>query len=182
MLCEFANRISWRLTTTAKHFVLNRWMNTIAKWCYLIFRYIENDFVNRIKQQQQQQRHAFKAGFKKPFLVEIERELKHNQKKRRNQTVLACANVCLHLVFFKRARSSLTHWNEWHWNNSKKSPLAEKIVWRKMLNRNGFFCWLYGIYLSISFPVSNIFPNGRIGCLLDCLHLPKNMKWSVCIT
>lgn len=150
------NRIRCRFATTATRFLCAcriQW----PMWCYLIF-------VHAVHWKWFLVWHEFKAGFKKPLW------LRPNPSLNKTLNESACANVCLHLVcifFFEKN----THRMEW--------VTTRKVlqVWKK--NLASFFCWSHNrIKCEENLFVYSVLCEQK-GCLLDCLHLSKNIKWSV---
>lgn len=83
-----------------------------------------------------------------------------------------------------------THWNEWTWSSTKKSfsrNSAQENFHSLSSLSSVFFPLIAYTALKCKesiclFSRCSHLTTVEKGCLLDCLHLPKNMKWSVCIT
>lgn len=142
-----------------------------------------------VGRKKQKQRHEFKAGLKSLFSWrEIEREETMRMIELKQDAYQISMCWCL---FALGVFQNMQHIGMSEHEAARKSPLAEIQLKKSstlFLSLSSVFFPLIA-YTALKckesiclFSRCSHLTTVEKGCLLDCLHLPKNMKWSVCIT
>lgn len=142
---------------------------TLSVYCENDFRFVEK----------KNNGYELKASIKKAFLVGA---LNAKELKQDAYQISMYTNVCLHLSFIKYTHteshgmggtkpSTKQHQQQQQQSDSSKKSLFAKAVWRE--NSCRFFVDRTTLKCEESVC---LFRNEQKGCLLDCLHLPKNIK------